>query len=68
MEYVSYSISEARDADGKRKLQKRENKFDFDIKPDLILLLWKSQGIQQGKCLTDTTQLMRMMPGKLLAS
>lgn len=34
MEYVSYSISEARDADGKRKLQKRENKFNFDIKPE----------------------------------
>jgi integrase len=34
MEFVGYSITEARDADGKRKVQKRENKFVFDIKPE----------------------------------
>jgi len=32
-ESVSYSIEEARDADGKRRSQKRENRI-FDIKPD----------------------------------
>jgi len=32
-EYVVYSIEEARDADGKRRVQKRENRI-FDIKPD----------------------------------
>jgi hypothetical protein len=32
-ESVGFSISEARDADGKRKVQKRENRI-FDIKPD----------------------------------
>jgi integrase len=32
-EPVGFSISEARDADGKRKVQKRENRI-FDIKPD----------------------------------
>jgi hypothetical protein len=34
MEFVGYSVTEARDADGKRKVQKRENKFVFDIKPE----------------------------------
>jgi integrase len=32
-EYVGYSIEEARDAQGKRRSQKRENRI-FDIKPD----------------------------------
>jgi len=32
-EYVGYSIEEARDADGKRRSQKRENRI-FDIKPE----------------------------------
>jgi len=32
-EFVGYSIEEARDADGKRRVQKRENRI-FDIKPD----------------------------------
>jgi integrase len=32
-EFVSYSIEEARDADGKRRSQKRENRI-FDIKPE----------------------------------
>ena len=34
MEFVGYSVTETRDADGKRKVQKRENKFVFDIKPE----------------------------------
>ena len=33
-EKVGYFISEARDADGKRKVQKRENRI-FDIKPEM---------------------------------
>lgn len=32
-EAIGYSIEEARDADGKRRVQKRENRI-FDIKPD----------------------------------
>ena len=32
-EAVGYSVEEARDADGKRRCQKRENRI-FDIKPD----------------------------------
>ena len=32
-EFVGYSIEEARDADGKRRSQKRENRI-FDIKPE----------------------------------
>ena len=37
MEFAGYSVKEARDADGKRKVQKRENKFVFDIKPEAKL-------------------------------
>ena len=33
LEFVGYSIKEARDAEGKRRSQKRENRI-FDIKPD----------------------------------
>lgn len=33
MEFVGYSVTEARDADGKRKVQKRENKI-FDMLPE----------------------------------
>ena len=33
LEFVGYSIQEARDAEGKRRSQKRENRI-FDIKPD----------------------------------
>jgi hypothetical protein len=32
-EFVSYSVEEARDADGKRRVQKRENRI-FDIVPE----------------------------------
>lgn len=32
-EFVGYSVEEARDADGKRRVQKRENRI-FDIKPE----------------------------------
>ena len=38
MEFVGYSVTEARDADGKRKVQKRENKFVFDIKPEAKMI------------------------------
>jgi len=34
MEFVGYKITEARDADGKRKVQKRENRFEFNILPE----------------------------------
>jgi hypothetical protein len=33
LEFVGYSIQEAKDAEGKRRSQKRENRI-FDIKPD----------------------------------
>jgi hypothetical protein len=32
-EFVSYSIAEARDADGKRRVQKKENRI-FDMLPE----------------------------------
>jgi hypothetical protein len=35
-EFIGKSISEARDADGKRRVQKRENRI-FDIKPDACM-------------------------------
>jgi integrase len=34
MEFVGYKVTEARDADGKRKVQMRENRFEFDVLPE----------------------------------